>query len=731
MKSFVKFFIDTLLARDTSSSPPLLNLAGSKEDVVEYPARPKGIPPISPKEMMENHKDTIRRIIEQAITDEKITAKFYLPTIERFASFVHLLPASQTHHHHDVGGLFRHSIEVGHRALQLADRVLVGGTRTPRQRRDLQPKWQYAVFAAALCHDCGKPLNDMTVSNTERTITWKPLTEDLYAWAIRNNIKGYHIDWQEGRGRQHTSLAILLLERIVTREALEWLELSGMELVTWLTESLNYNPSPTNLIHDLVVKADQFSVERNLKSIGSALVENDNFNAPTERYVIQIMKSLIKEGMWRINEPGARVWKIDEHVYVVWPLGGDEIGNHARLDNVPMVPRTADGLLEFMVEREIAIIRDGESYLWEIAPECITEKLPDKKLLAIRLRSDSLISTLPLQAVPGILLNGPKSMKKPRETGYERSVAPDAPSAKDDRNLPLPLEAIETAPIDQDASPHAQVPQRAPADDEQTARVDRHADTAIPEDGPKSSAIQFDGAAGEVLKAIAQDLGDGTKKWDEDAYVEGAHVLLRWPECLEHYGIPSATILTEMADKKWLHADPLNPLKRTVDAIVNGVQFKAVKLDARASSAFLLMKELPSTSPLEDDGMKQAEITPVVQKPFPERKPKKPSKPKPAPAPAEENLVAAEPQATEPSPPTPSQVQDHEPLLEQVIAFLRGIEGTQYDAEGWGQIPRSIVNRRCKGEAWDMDAIKRLADAHPAVLRMNKLGVHIKAEQDT
>jgi conjugal transfer pilus assembly protein TraI len=398
--SFFKSFMDILLARE---STPIQD--SRDENVMEYPVRPKGIPVIAPKTLMENHKETIQRIIEQAITGKEINEKFYLPTIERFASYVQLLPASQAHHHHDIGGLFRHSLEVGYRALQLADRVLVGGTRTPRQRRELRPRWQFAVFAAALCHDAGKPLTDLTVTNLDRTLSWKPLDDDLYVWAVKNKLPDYHLDWREGRGREHTSNGSLLLHRIIGGEAIQWLELSGMDLVTWLNESLSYNPSVTNLIHELVIKSDQFSVERNLKAMGSSLVASDTFHAPTELYMIQIMKGLISEGMWRINEPGARVWKIGEQVYIVWPAGGNEMAQHARLDNVPMVPRTAEAILEFLVEREIAVLPDFGNQLWEIVPDCIAERIPGKSLFAIRIKCDSLLMTLPIESVPGKLLN--------------------------------------------------------------------------------------------------------------------------------------------------------------------------------------------------------------------------------------------------------------------------------------------------------------------------------------
>ena len=717
--SLWKSFVNILFAREENSDAR--SSKKRKEEIFEYPARPKGTPVIAPKTIMENHKEVIQRIIEQAVTSEEITGKFYLPTIERFASFVQLLPASQTHHHHDAGGLFRHSLEVGYRALQLADRVLVGGTRTPRQRRDLQPRWQFAVFAAALCHDGGKPMYDMTVSNFERTLSWKPITEDLYIWAIRNKLNGYYIDWREGRGRQHTALAILLMDRIITREALEWLELSGMDLVTWLTESLNYNPSATNLIHELVIKADQFSVERNLKSIGATLVAHDQFNAPTERYLIEIMKSLITEGMWRINEPGARVWKIDEHVYIVWPLGGDEMSQHARLDNVPMVPRTPDGILEFLVEREIVIVRDENQYLWEIVPDCIAEKLPNKSLFAIRLRSDSLITTLPIQPVPGKLLNDPRQPKAV-EAGYDKAVTVTA--------LGITFLGNENPDADKlapSASAESKSQPVPPADQLEIAKPPTESMGDSVPDKPvklseksKSTAIELDGAAGEVLKAIAQDIADGLKHWDQDAFVDAGHVLLHWPDALEGYGISSSAILTELAEKQWLHIDPLKPMKRTLEFNKNDKQIKVVKLEPHASKIFL---QITDSAPESGVAIKP-EKTPPILPAIDEQPVAQPNAPKAKKARAKAVNSPGEPAYA--SKTTREQLAIVSPTIEQVISLLEKISAGNSDQDGWHRVANSVINRHCRNSEFKITDIQTLAKNNPDKLQAEKLGIKFK-----
>lgn len=568
------------------------------DEIPRYPPFMKGLPAVSPEKLLETQAELIERIANTAIALPAQIERYYLSAIKRFARFAHLLPASQSHHHRGAGGLLRHSLEVGLWALQSADKVLLDAAKTPSQRREMEPRWQFAVFASALCHDAGKPVTDLTVTNRDRSAVWKPIKEDLYDWATRNRIDAYFLDWREGRSRQHTALSNLIADRIIGTEALEWIEEGGTELIVWLMESLTCNPSPTNLIYDLVVKADQTSVERDLKTLGVAMAGYD-LGVPVERHLTDIMRRFIREGVWLVNEPGARLWNIGGNIYLVWPAAGEEIARQVREDGIPGIPRTPDGILDMLVERQIAFVRDGAApgdRLWKIAPAILAEKIPDIKLTAIRLRDEALLSSNPIPSVEGEIVNEPESCQRQdgSPTLMEMTGQPG--------NGRPPREEIS----------HFAPERREPTVGETPGSVTKNAQTAAPSrvaaltpalknEGKKSrpalcerdsgrteQSITLDGAVGEALKALAQDLKSGDKRWGDDVIIDAdQHVLLRWPDAFSGYGLTAKSILDELGSRDWLWIDPMAPLKKVMDAQFAGNIAKAIRLTPEISQTFI------------------------------------------------------------------------------------------------------------------------------------------------
>ena len=318
----------------------------------------------------------------------------------RLAAFVHLLPASQAHHHRGAGGMLRHSLEVGLWALQQTEGKLIRGVTTPQQRRVIEPRWRLAVFLAGICHDLGKVVTDLTVTDRANAQRWRPYHQGVYDWALSYDIENYFLHWQEGRGKRHTNVSSTLIDAVIAKESFDWISDGSTDVVIWLTESLNSNPGQTNQIHDYVVRADQLSVERDLKTMGVAMAGYE-IGVPVERYLTDIMRRLVREGVWRINEPSARVWNINGITYLVWPMAGEEIARRTNDEDIPGLPKTPDGILDMMVERGIACMRegDGDPYFY-IAPDVLTEKIPTLKLKSIRLRDQALISTCLLYTSP-------------------------------------------------------------------------------------------------------------------------------------------------------------------------------------------------------------------------------------------------------------------------------------------------------------------------------------------
>lgn len=562
----------------------------SAEDIPRYPPFMKGLPAVPPEQLLETQRELLERIANTAIATPEIIERHYLPAIQRFASFAHLLPASQSHHHRGAGGLLRHSLEVGLWALQSADRVLLDAAKTPSRRREMEPRWQLAVFLAALCHDAGKPVTDLSVTDRDRAAIWKPIKEDLYAWAARNEIDAYFLEWREGRSRQHTALANLIADRIIGTDTLQWIEEGGTELIVWLMEALTGNPGPANLIHDLVIKADQTSVERDLRTLGVAMAGYE-LGVPVERHLTDIMRRYVKEGVWLVNEPGARVWNIGGNIYLVWPAAGEEIARQVREDGIPGIPRTPDGILDMLVERQIAFVREGAEpgdRFWKIAPAVLAEKIPGIKLQAIRVKDEALLSSNPIPSVEGEIINEPESCQRQDGslTHMEMAGQPgngQPPGEQISRSAPGHREptvgeaSVSSVAKNAQTSAQSRVAALTPA----LKNEGKKSRPALCErdSGRTEQSITLDGAVGEALKALAQDLKAGDKRWGVDAALDSDHLLLRWPDAFKGYGLTPKTILDELSVREWLWLDPMAPLKKVLDADMGGQPVKAIRLE--------------------------------------------------------------------------------------------------------------------------------------------------------
>jgi conjugal transfer pilus assembly protein TraI len=399
------------------------------DEIPRYPPFMKGLPATHPDKLIETQRELIGQIRETGVATPEIFEQFHLTALRRFASYAHLLPASQTHHHRGAGGLLRHAAEVALWSLQSADRVLLPGEQTPRRRRELEPRWHLAVFLAALCHDLGKPVTDLVVTSREGAEVWNPFVEDLHAWATRHRVDRYFLHWRDNRGRKHQAVSALIAERIIGAQGLAWLAEGDTDLVLWMMESINGSPSAENPIHDLVVRSDQVSVERDLRSLGVAFTGYE-IGLPVERFLLDLMRRLVREGTWGINRPGARLWCIDGQLYLVWPAAGEELAALVHQEQIPGLPRTPDSLLEMLVDRSLASIpedRGGGERYWLIAPAVLAGKIPNLRLTAIRLRDPALLSEPPPPSIPGRLLSDEDPATKAPDVPVQPGIVPDPP----------------------------------------------------------------------------------------------------------------------------------------------------------------------------------------------------------------------------------------------------------------------------------------------------------------
>lgn len=197
------------------------------------------------------------------------------PVVAAFAEFVQLLPASESDHHAEPGGLFIHTMEVVAFALDYRRGQILPKGASPEAISGEAHRWTYAVFVAALLHDVGKPIADLCVYLRKGALArelWVPLAGPVTACGATS----YRFEFAPCDSRQselHSKLPALLFNRFVPASIVDWLSADSAlirELVSCLS---GVKAAEEGVLHRLVARADAESVRRNLLGGSRAAVD--------------------------------------------------------------------------------------------------------------------------------------------------------------------------------------------------------------------------------------------------------------------------------------------------------------------------------------------------------------------------------------------------------------------------------------------------------------------------
>lgn len=81
------------------------------EDVPRYPPFMKGLPAAPVERILSSQTELITSIEQALAMPDSLYQTIAAPVIHRYATYSHLLPASESHHHRGAGGLFRHGLK--------------------------------------------------------------------------------------------------------------------------------------------------------------------------------------------------------------------------------------------------------------------------------------------------------------------------------------------------------------------------------------------------------------------------------------------------------------------------------------------------------------------------------------------------------------------------------------------------------------------------------------------
>jgi conjugal transfer pilus assembly protein TraI len=401
------------------SSPP----SPPDEEIPRYPPFAKGLPAASVARVLATQTELTNALRHTLALPERDFHTIVLPVVERYAAFTHLLPASEAHHHRGAGGLFRHGLEVAYWAALASEGVVFGAGATPRERKEQEPRWRLAVCLAGLLHDIGKPVSDLSVLDRDGRTQWNPYLENLTEWAENNGVDRYFLRWRDKRHQRHEQFSVLVAERVLTPHCLSHLTPSGPEIMQAMLEAIA-GVGQGGMFHRLVLEADRKSVERDFKA--HHIPSDVGLGVPVEKYLLDAMRRLIREGRWTANQRGARVWRFADGLHVVWKTAAQEIVELLARDKVPGIPRDPDTLADILIERNLAVPRstaEGRTYrYWRMAPAEL-----DVALYMLRLASPELIyAGEPPIVVEGRVLDEPES---DTALSGKEAEGPDKPSS--------------------------------------------------------------------------------------------------------------------------------------------------------------------------------------------------------------------------------------------------------------------------------------------------------------
>lgn len=123
--------------------------------------------------------------------------RLIMPVIHSVVRHMHLLPATEAHHHCGPMGLLTHSLDVAHRALV--------GAKSHEWDDGFTECWQVAAMLSGLLSDIGVPYENILVQRGSDGEQWD-CTEPLADWLSDSLTTNYYLSWQPGRVMRHKQL---------------------------------------------------------------------------------------------------------------------------------------------------------------------------------------------------------------------------------------------------------------------------------------------------------------------------------------------------------------------------------------------------------------------------------------------------------------------------------------------------------------------------------------------
>lgn len=298
-----------------------------------YPSRGLGVLAAPPDYLIQTQEKLIREIKQASSLSYDEFDAFILPVIKNYARFVHLLPASETDHHSDLGGLFRHGLEVALIACRRAEALEFGLNENPSIRKFQVFRWRACALLGGMLHDLGKAVIDVGAVDHTGKVIWNPHILPLWDWIEENRLEYYYVSWNPHRKhREHDNISATVIAKLMPIQTMRWMgEYNGRVPYDAMLLALGHAQTRDNPLIDLIHKADMDSTARDSKESNRrmASVGEGGTRGLSARYT-RAIRDNIASSNWRINTPGGIIWHTTEGLFAIMPAIVTKIEEYMR-----------------------------------------------------------------------------------------------------------------------------------------------------------------------------------------------------------------------------------------------------------------------------------------------------------------------------------------------------------------------------------------------------------------
>lgn len=509
---------------------------------MRFPAQPLEL-------LLAPHLDWIERIRLCYGTERPRFEQEVLRVIQRFAAYVHLLPATPQEEFCTCGGLLHLSLQTAFYSLQGSDTQIFSGQASVVARRELEPRWRLATLIAGLCAEAHRPLGQMRVT-ADTGARWPAALHPLLDWLEQQAATDYEVHWQPDRHPQR-GLTLFALPHLVPPDLLQYLADDNREIVPHLLASLSGVPLNTerNVIDTLVRRAQALVIDRE-----RALHAGRHGATPARPHwqpaIQEALRQLLqRHPAWQPNAPKSRVWWGSDGLFLAWPDAASELHQQFATLLIPGLPLRAVALLPLLLNADSVQPQADGNAVWTIRPPDSATPLTALKWAA----PEHLQDALPAEFKP---------LSQPLRIAQEPLPAPATSAAQ----LPLPLAA------DTQETP--------PPPAESTVSL------------TLSAPLRLNPAVRQALVSALQTLSDTTTSIQACTVAEGLFVPLH---TLEQQGVVAATAIRALSEAAMLIPSPPNAVP-THTRDIGGIAHSGVIIDPRFISGLACTTDTASAS---------------------------------------------------------------------------------------------------------------------------------------